>query len=285
MQVERLNQFLAEQQKREAQRRQRQATGRREIGIQCDKGNPAVKTADATVQTDFEDVTDELRKQVQDLKQVVAELTALKNQLRVSGQTSDPLLTELFSDNLDDLTEIYPDSPTDIQLPVAAANSNPALSQASAANSSSSITSLPPPAAKSMITRTSSFSRPPPSISRVPLASIPQNQQLQNPHPGPTEEQQKKVEAIVALGSQMSTTAMACVDVLFSERELANGNTAGTFGFEKLNEEKMRFLSSILRHKFDSPSFMEQWDNVRTKINTKCRGKRRTLVKRLQRQI
>lgn len=82
----------------------------------------------------------------------------------------------------------------------------------------------------------------------------------------------------------MSTTAMACVDVLFSERELANGNTAGTFGFEKLNEEKMRFLSSILRE-FDSPSFMEQWDNVRTKINTKCRGKRRTLVKRLQRQI
>ena len=68
-------------------------------------------------------------------------------------------------------------------------------------------------------------------------------------------------------------------------RELANGNTAGTFGFEKLNEEKMRFLSSILRHKFDSPSFMEQWDNVRTKINNKCRGKRRTVVKRLQRQI
>ena len=234
MQVERLNQFLAEQQKREAQRRQRQATGRREIGIQCDKGNPAVKTADATVQTDFEDVTDELRKQVQDLKQVVAELTALKNQLRVSGQTSDPLLTELFSDNLDDLTEIYPDSPTDIQLSVAAANSNLALSQASAANSSSSITSVPPPAAASIITRTSSFSRPPPSISRVPLASIPQNQQLQNPQPGATEDQQKKVEAIVALGSQMSTTAMACVDVLFSERELANGNTAGTFGFEKL---------------------------------------------------
>ena len=29
--------------------------------------------------------------------------------------------------------------------------------------------------------------------------------------------EQKKVEAIVALGSQMSTTAIACVDVLFSE--------------------------------------------------------------------
>ena len=47
-------------------------------------------------------------------------------------------------------------------------------------------------------------------------------------------------------------------DVLFSERELANSNMAGTFGFEKLNEEKMRFLSSILRYKLsDLPSFME----------------------------
>jgi len=174
----------------------------------------------------------------------------------------------LFSDNLDDLTEIYPDSATDIQLPVATVNSNPALFQASAANSNSSITSVPPLAAASMITRNSSFSSPPLSISRVPLASIPQNQQLENLQPGPTEEQRKKVEAIVALGSQMSTTAMACMDVLFSERELANGNTAGTFGFKKLNEEKMRFLSSILHQKFDSSSFMEQWDNVRTKINT-----------------
>ena len=149
-----------EEKKRQAQRRQRQATGRQEISIQCDKENPAVKTADATVQTDFVDVTVELRKQVQHLKQAVSELTALKNQLRVSGQTSDPLLAELLSDNLDDLTEIYPDSATDIQLPLVA-------------NSNSLITSVTPPAAGSMITRTSSFSRPPPSILRVPPASIP----------------------------------------------------------------------------------------------------------------
>ena len=104
------------------------------------------------VQTNFVDVMDELRKQVQDLKQVVAELMVSKQQLQVSGQTSDHdlLLTKLFSDNLDNLTEIYPDSAgspelrdlhtTDIQLPFATANSN-ALSQASVANSSSLITS------------------------------------------------------------------------------------------------------------------------------------------------
>ena len=72
--------------------------------------------------------------------------------------------------------------------------------------------------------------------------------------------------------------------IIFIER-IGQQQHGRNFGFEKLNEEKMRFLSSILRHKFDSPSFMEQWDNVRTKINTKCRGKRRTFVKRLQRQI
>ena len=139
--------------------------------------------------------------------------------------------------------------------------------------------------AASMITRSSSFSRLPLSISRVLLASIHQNQELENTEPGTTEQQQKKVEAIVALGSQMLTTAMACVDVLFSERELANSNTAGTFGFEKLNEENMWFLWSILCHKFDLSSFMEQWDKVRTKIVTKCREKRRTVVTKLQSQI
>ena len=34
-----------------------------------------------------------------------------------------------------------------------------------------------------------------------------------------------------------------------------------------INEEMMRLLSSILRHKFDSPSFMKQWDNVRRTAN------------------
>ena len=38
---------------------------------------------------------------------------------------------------------------------------------------------------------------------------------------------------------------------------------------------------STLQHKFDSPVFKEQWEQVKGKINTKHRGKRRTLVQRL----
>ena len=82
----------------------------------------------------------------------------------------------------------------------------------------------------------------------------------------------------------MSTTALACVDVLFSEAELVNGNTGGTFGYNKLDEHKLGFLQSVLRQKFDSPSFEAQWENTRVKINSKCRGKRRTVVKRLKNQ-
>ena len=82
----------------------------------------------------------------------------------------------------------------------------------------------------------------------------------------------------------MSTTALACVEVLFTETELANGNTGCTFGYQKLDERKIWYLSSALRQKFNSPSFESQWEAVRTKINAKCRGKRRTMNNRLQTQ-
>ena len=39
---------------------------------------------------------------------------------------------------------------------------------------------------------------------------------------------------------------------------------------------------STLQHKFDSPVFKEQWEQVKGKINTKHRGKRRTLVQSLK---
>ena len=80
----------------------------------------------------------------------------------------------------------------------------------------------------------------------------------------------------------MSTTALACIDALFSEAKLANGNTGGSFGHQKLDEHKLSYLSSALHQKFDSPSFEIQWENVKAKINSKCRGKRRTLVKWLK---
>ena len=48
---------------------------------------------------------------------------------------------------------------------------------------------------------------------------------------------------------------------LFSEAELANGNTAGSFGYQKLDKHNLSYLSSALRQKFDSLSFEIQWEN------------------------
>ena len=38
----------------------------------------------------------------------------------------------------------------------------------------------------------------------------------------------------------------------------------------------------VLQRKFDSPFFSEQWNQIAARINTKCRGKRRTLIHRLE---
>ena len=83
----------------------------------------------------------------------------------------------------------------------------------------------------------------------------------------------------------MTTCALACIDVLFSEEELANGNTGGVRGFQQLNCNKMHLLMTVLRRKLETPNFTEQWDQVKAKINTKCRGKRRTLVQRLKKRF
>ena len=90
---------------------------------------------------------------------------------------------------------------------------------------------------------------------------------------GPTDEQWRKTEALVFMGSSLITTAMACVDVLFTDEELPSSNTSGTGGYRQLDELKMRFLASSLSRKFESPVFASQWDDVRARINTKCRGK------------
>ncbi|XP_078372661.1 uncharacterized protein LOC144656302 [Oculina patagonica] len=102
---------------------------------------------------------------------------------------------------------------------------------------------------------------------------------------GPTDDQKRKVEAIVIMSTQMIPSAMACINVLFSEEELANGNTSGSNGYQKLDVLKLRYLETLLRQKYDSDAFPEMWENVKNKINSRCRGKRRTVLRRLQRQI
>ena len=76
------------------------------------------------------------------------------------------------------------------------------------------------------------------------------------------------------MGSEMCTTALACTDALLSEAELANGNTAGTFGYQKLDEHKLSYLSSALRQKFDSPSFEIQLGKRESKNKFQLQGQK-----------
>ena len=80
----------------------------------------------------------------------------------------------------------------------------------------------------------------------------------------------------------MCTAALAFIDVLFTDDEMARCKTLGTKGFHRLDNGKLGFLASVLHRKFDSPFFSEQWNQMAARINTKCRGKRRTLIHRLK---
>ena len=78
---------------------------------------------------------------------------------------------------------------------------------------------------------------------------------------------------------------MACIDTLFSDEELDNSNTSGSNGYRELDNMKLCFLMSVLRQKYESPMFMKQWEDVKSRMNTRCRGKRRTVQRRLQKQV
>ena len=99
---------------------------------------------------------------------------------------------------------------------------------------------------------------------RSPLSAIDNNAQLvfNSIHNGPTDDQKRKVEAIVLMSSKMVPSAMAAVNELFSEEELANGNTSGMNGYKKLDGLKLRFLQSVLRPKHESETFTEDWEDI-----------------------
>ena len=274
-----LQMLISEQEAKQARLKQQRTpkTIQRDASIQCDRTEAATprlrQTSDVAVQTDFMDVMQDLKEQVKNLTKIVAELTALKAHKQPEPRTIDrPLLAELLSDDpLSDIAEFCPDSSENCSI-AAAESPLPGLEHHSFVERPN------PQTHQTLVANTS----PVTYSSRPPLATIQQNRPINAPQHGPTDEQRRQVDAILFMGKEMSTTALACVDVLFTETELANGNTGGTFGYVKLDEHKLSFLCSRLRQKFDSPSFAGQWDIVRTKINSKCRGKRRTVVKRLK---
>ena len=63
----------------------------------------------------------------------------------------------------------------------------------------------------------------------------------------PTDAQRTEVTTIVAKGTDMCTAALASVDVLFTDDEMARCNTSGTKGFHRLDSGELGFLVSVLQ--------------------------------------
>ena len=290
-----LNVLIAEQTQKQARLKELRVgqtiVKTRDVSVQLEPR----KTVDAAVQTDFPDIMEDLKKQVSSLSKIVAELTQFK-----AKETATPTLppfcdAEALSDSLisEIVTQDTPVVDQSLFAPEPLANdvvpatdtSNHPVNQRILVPEPSVNHAVHAPVQNSFMSLLSSRS-PYPQL-RSPLSTIDSNAQVvfSSANRGPTDEQKRKVEAIVFIGTQMVTTAMACVNVLFSEEELVSGNTSGVNGYGMLDSLKLSYLESVLRQKFDSDTFRMQWEDVKNKINSRCRGKRRTVLRRLQRQI
>ena len=211
---------------------------------------------EVAVQTDIPDIMEELRDQVKSLTKIVAELTEMKAREKI---TSLPLLSDLdlrfINEHDDDVVEEATPQP-----PTAAITSGIIVPEPQVPQPLSARLSLP--------------TYPPPQM-RSALSTIDSNSQTfcSIPSLGPSD---RKV------GKEMVSSAMACIDVIISDEELANSNPSGSNGYRELDNLKIRCLMSVLRQKYESPLFMKQWEDVKSRINTKCRGKRRTVQRTLQ---
>ena len=270
-----LNEFIREQDEKQARLKQQRVNSEKAkttktASTQCDRRD-VLEKSDVAVQTEFPDVMDDLKEQIRQLSKIVADLTALKNSHGEVPNTRLPVDDEdILSDSLSDVLPFDAELSTNQPVPETPPEP-PSMTQSVALAGVNSGAMLPP------------LALPPPL--RSPLSTIDLNVPLvqrRNSSDGPTDDHRRKVESIVSLGNNLITTAMACVDILFTDEELANGNTSGSNGYRQLDELKLRFLESSLRWKFESPIFTSQWESVRTRINTKCRGKRRTVIRRLQ---
>ena len=113
-----LQNLIAEQETKQARLKQQRTPKiiHGDASIQCARTEAATphlrQTSDVAVQTNFMDVMADLKEQVKNLMQIVAELTALKSHKHQEPRTIDrPLLAELLSDNtMSDIAEFCPDS-------------------------------------------------------------------------------------------------------------------------------------------------------------------------------
>lgn len=229
-----LNEFIRERDEKQAQLKQQRinsgkAKTTKTVSIQCDRRN-VLERSEVAVQTEFPDVMDDLKEQIRQLTKIVADLTALKNKHQSKVGNNQFNDEDILSDSLSDVLPF--DAELSSNQPVPETPPEPSsMTQSVPLAVVNSGAMLPPLSV-------------PPSL-RSPLSTIDQNaplvQRRCSSH-GPTDDQRRKVESMVSLGGNIITTAMACVDVLFTDEELANGNTSGSNGYRQLDELKLRFL-------------------------------------------
>ena len=318
-----MNTFLAQQAEKQTRLRQlrvgQAVVKTKEVSVQCAVQTEPKQTAETAVQTDFPaaDIMEDLKRQVDSLSKIVEELTQFKAQETLKHTPSPFSDRETLCDISDIISQdplavnqslLVPDLPVNRAVPASdkfpSAVNQPLLVSDSSVNRLPASDKFPSAVNQPLLVPDMSVNRAVPASSqncfipqlspanphpqlRSPLSTIDSNAQLvfSSVGRGPTDEQKRKVEAIVIMSAQMIPAAMACINVLFSEEELANGNTSGSNGYKKLDNLKICFLESVLRQKYDSDTFREKWEDVKFKINTRCRGKRRTVLRRLQRQI
>ena len=71
-------------------------------------------------------------------------------------------------------------------------------------------------------------------------------------------------------------------DVLVTDIMQLSGhkNVQSITSYSTVSQKQQLNMSHNLTGKFDSPFFSEQWNQMAARINTKFRGKRRTLIHR-----
>ena len=74
-----------------------------EASVQCESGVVLKQTADASVQTDHYDVVNELKEQIQNLTDIVRQLTAVKS---INQQQPKTPSSPLFEDGLDTARDV-----------------------------------------------------------------------------------------------------------------------------------------------------------------------------------
>ena len=200
----------------------------RDAGVQSD-GGMFVKTIDASTQTDSTDILDGLKEQVQSLMKAVKELTELKKKdLNEGGKTASSALIEDEFDDDETFGSIVGDAIR--TMCQEGENSDKVVYESLTLECPHQVL---------------------PNLQEQPARRTPQQRLPSYPA---AVQQRIKIEGIVRLGKRMTTCALACIDVLFSEEELENGNTGGVRGFQQLNCNKMHLLMTVLRRKFETPN-------------------------------